>query len=383
MRKARPALGAALIVLASFLALSCNNAYGIFQSVQGERAQDGSKIFQKTAAYSAFLYKGNYYASTIRLNRRPVADGSSWSKLTIGGSGSYVLRSAVLVGSDTTGTVYALVGIDSSSVALYSSTDGDNWTTVAGLPASSVVAHAGSSYAVEQLFSANGQLYAVGHAYLPDSSNNVGTSWYDLYHYNGSGFDPVTNRTDLAKTLRGVAYDGANYWFASEDILYSGTVAAGVTDQTAPFTGLSSNLIWHITYTNGFLYVATQNGYLYQGPGSAARIDSDSRPLTDVVVPYAGLLLVGTDTKDITYPAIGYYEGNYPSLSEGSSNAIVSSTSSIYNTTVGSFPVHSFFYDTAAQNLFVCISPGASNSSFYGLYESHYDGSSWSGWSAQ
>jgi hypothetical protein len=383
MRKARPALGAALIILASFLALSCNNSYGIFQSVQAEKAQNGSTTFQETTAYTAFRLNTNYYAKTARLYRRDVSDGSPWSQVMIGGSNSYFLRSVVLAGS----TIYALVGDDSSSVALYSSLDGTNWTKITTLPTSSVVPHASSTYAFDALFAtSDGQLYIEGHAFIPNPSTSfAGTSYYDLYHYNGAGFDPVTNFYDLSTTIRGVVYDSSSYWFASENLLYSSTAvdnSSSPVPQIGNFTNLSTNLIWNIAYTGGNLYISTQNGYLYQGPGSGTALNT-SLLLSDVVSPYAGLILVGTDTKDINNAAVGYYEGTYPSLVLGSSSSIVSSTSSIYNTTVGSFPVHSFFWDGTSNNLFVCISPGSSNSSFYGLYMSHWNGSSWNGWSAQ
>jgi hypothetical protein len=379
MRKARPALGAALIILASILALSCNNNYGIFQSVQAEKAQDGSKIFQKTTAYTAFMLGTNYYASTARLVRRNVADGSSWSQVAIGGSSTYFLRSVVLAGP----TIYALVGADSSSIALYSSTDGDTWSQITPLPTTSVVAHASSTYAVDALFAANNELFVMGHTFIPAASSGVGASYYDLYHLNGSTFDQVSNFTDLTTTIRGVVGDGSHYWFAAEDRLYSGGTNPNGSDAAAMTV---SNTVWGISYTGspGHLYISTKEGNLYQD--NFATVDNVATiPLTAVVsVPNAAnFILVGTDTIDINSSAQGYYEGTFNGLQKGGDSSIVSSTSSIYNTTVSTFPVHSFFWDNANSNLFVCISPGPSNSSFYGLYMSHWNSSAWTGWSAQ
>jgi hypothetical protein len=376
MRTARHALGAATIALASFLALSCNNSYGIFADVQGQKAQDGSKVFQKTSAYTAFRLNSYYYASTARLYRRSVSD-TAWSQVNIGGSGSYYLRSVALAGP----TIYALVGDSSSNVALYSSPDdGSSWAQIA-LPSSSVVAHGGSTYAFDSLYSANNELFAVGHCFVASSGTAYGTSYYDLYHYN-AGFTAVANFTDInTKTIRGVVHDGAAYWFAAEDRLYSSADAANAGGASTP----TSKVIWSISYTGGNLYIGTKDGYLYQGAFSAVN-NLASVPLGTVVsVPGpAGFILVGTDTDDVNTVADGYYEGTFGSLKVGNKDAIVADTSSIYNTTVSSFPVHAFYWDPLENNLFVCISPGTSSASYYGLYMSHYNGgSSWSGWSAE
>jgi hypothetical protein len=92
---------------------------------------------------------------------------------------------------------------------------------------------------------------------------------------------------------------------------------------------------------------------------------------------------VGTEASDISTLAEGYYEGTFGSLLIGNDNSIVASSSSIYNSTVEGFPVHCFYYDSARQDLFICISPGTTSSSYYGLYKSHYNGSSWNGWEAE
>jgi hypothetical protein len=398
MRIARQVLGAATIVLASFLALSCNNAYGIFQEVQGEQKQNGSKVFQETTATNAFrLDNGTnkyYYASTVRLYRRLAAD-SSWSQVNVGGSSSYTLRSVVLMGTSSVGTIYALVGDKSSDMALYSSTDGDAWAKEP-LPPSPM---SSGTFYLDALFAADNHLYAEGHVFVPDTStgNGNGKSYYTLYYFSGAAFSPVNAAfTNILTTIRGVVSDkndgtGTSHWFAATDRLYEGASADGtgatqVTDVT--LSGLSTKTIWGISYTGGHLYVATKDGYLYQDSGTAKEVNSDSLPLTAVIsVPptIGSFILVGTDTVDVSAPAVGYYEGTFPSLDVDSSSPVVARTSSIYSTTVKGFPVHAFYYDGdgSSGNLFVCISPGVSSSNNYGLYESTWDGSAWSGWSAQ
>jgi hypothetical protein len=396
MRIARHALGAATIALASFLALSCNNAYGIFDDVQAQKAQNGTKVFQETTTTNAFKLGGYYYASTARLYRRSAATNDSpWAQVNVGGSGSYTLRGVVLVGS----TIFALTGNDTSEVALYSSSDGDAWSPISALPKAPVVLPTATNYtyAFDALFTANNELFAVDHLFVPNTSTSAdGTSNYDLYRYNGVAFVPVANFTNLGSTVRGVVYDGSSYWFASEGQLYSGSLADGsnAASRIDSFTDLSTRTIWGISYTGGHLYVATKNGYLYQDSGTAVEVNSSSVPLTTVIqVPSSvgDIILVGTDTADVNTPAVGYYEGTFgtDTLKVGSSNAYVAATSSIYNTTVSVFPVHAFYYDGNASsgNLFVCISPGASSTSNYGLYESQWNTAdhpnAWSGWSAQ
>jgi hypothetical protein len=375
MRTARYALGAATIALASFLVLSCNNSYGIFEDVQGQTKQNGSSFFQKTASINAFRLGAKYYASTSKLYARDVSS-STWSRVSIGGSNSYFLRSVVVVGS----TIYALVGEDSSNVALYSSPDGASWSAIANIPSGKVL---------DTLFSANGRLYAVSHTFVPDASTDTGTSYYDLYYFNGSVFSAVNGFTSLTATIRGVVSDktdgtGTNYWFASENQLYR----AASPDNTTGSTGLSipsSRTIWSLSYTGGYLYISTKEGDLYRGEFAEVE-DVASVPLTvviDVPAPSGSIILVGSDTDDVNTSADGYYEGTFGSLNDGSDNAIVAHSSSIYNSTVKNFPVHCFYYDPILSNLFICVSPGSSSKEYFGLYMSHWDGSSWDGWSAE
>jgi hypothetical protein len=373
MRRTRCALGAT-IALASFIALSCNNSYGIFEDIQGQTEQKGSDVFQKTASFTIFRLGSTYYASTARLYARNV-DSSTWTQVRIGGEKSYFLRSVVLVNA----TIYALVGDDSSSVALYSSTDGSSWSKISNLPTTGVL---------DTLYSANDNLFAISHNYDGTTSTDTGTSYYYLYHYNGSSFSMVKGFTNLTKTIRGVVSDktdgsAGKYWFASENMIYEDVNPDNSTG--TQIFGAPPHTIWYLSYTGGHLYVSMTNGNLYRD-GFASFNDVASTPLSVVLqVPSASgnILVVGTDTDD-SGAADGYYEGTFDgALNSGNDDSIVAHSSSIYNSTIDGFPVHCFYFDSILQNLFICTSPGSTSSSYYGLYKSHYNGSSWDGWEAE
>jgi hypothetical protein len=385
---------AAALVLC--LAISCDNSIGIFKTVQDEVAQKGNDLFVKTQVTNAFRLGSNYYASTATLNRRDVSSANAWSKVSINGISSYFLRGALLAGNSTSGTIYVLLdNNDSGAVEAYSSSDGSTWTKLNSSGLSNP----------DALYTANGQLFAQNHFI---SSATPATSSYTLYHYNATtpGFELVQNFAPATdKTIRGVAYDGTNYWFASEDKLGFDTTPNASSTATAPtdatgsgqlFAGLSGT-IWGISYSGGHLYLSTKEGSLYQDALASSQKVA-SIPLTVAIAglpaPSGPIMLVGTDATTDGYTATtasGYYEGSFGSLVVGSTNNIVSSTSADYTTTVSSFPVHAFFYDGDASSgtLFICVSPGTTSKSYYGLYASTWNKdptippNTWSGWKAE
>jgi hypothetical protein len=416
MRTSRRIACALSLALASLLFFSCNNSYGIFYSIQQERKQVGTKVFQKTTVNNAFRLGAYYYATTATLNRRTIDDGS-WSSVDIGGFSSYTLRSAVLAGS----TIYALIETgkaDPPTLSVYGSTDGSTWPTLISLPTCpSGLASDNDSFSLDALYAtSNGELYAEGHKYT-ETSSTYGYSNYYLFRYNGSSFVQVVGASSafspaIGMTLRGVVFDSANnkYWFASEDKLFSGTQADGsdAVNSVSAFSGLSltadateATTLWDISYagsgTTRALYVSNKAGTLFRyQSGTSSSQDVASVPITKVIeVPAASgatMLLAGTDAINTT-SAVGYYEGTFPALVIGSKTAIVALNSSIYSTTVSSFPVHAFYYDSTytetgtnyAGIVFICVSPGTSSTKYYGLYSSKWDPSSqtWSGWSAE
>jgi len=136
MRISRRASCAFSIALASFLALSCDNSKAIFASVQDEIKQEGTKVFQKTQVKNAFRLGSRYYAATQSLNARDVGT-KAWATVDIAGSSDYRLRSVVLTGNATAGTIYALIETGSTEtpdISVYSSGDGTAWTAITPLP---------------------------------------------------------------------------------------------------------------------------------------------------------------------------------------------------------------------------------------------------------
>jgi hypothetical protein len=391
MRTIRTVAFCATMLLVSMTSFSCNNGQGIFTEVQDEEEQSGDKLFQKTQVTNAFRLGYYYYASTATLNCRAVTE-SSWAKVKINGLSRYTLYSAVLAGG-TTPTIYVLLDNDGTREA-YSSSDGSTWSSIA-LP---------SGTTFDALYAtSSGEVYAENHYYDEDVSTK---STYTLYHYDSSAFVQVLADVTLNadETIRGVVYDSASalYWFASQSHLYSSSNAdlSSRTAQISNYTGLSSDTIWGISYANGYVYISTKSGELYQS-GTATGDDVASVPLTAVVaVPYSGgtELLVGTDAytkSSTTHTAVGYYEGSFGSFSLGKKGE-VTKKSAIWSTTVSDFPVHAFFYDstgvtttntdgstTTTYPVFICISPGTTSTSYYGLYSSNWDGSAWDGWDAE
>jgi len=396
MRTTRLARFALSMALASLLALSCNNSYGVFSSVQQEKKQKGTSVFQETPVYSAFKFNGSYYAATATLNARSIASSSGWSKVNIVSS-TYYLAGAVVAG----GKIYALIqtGTEPNMVtSVYYSTDGGSWTALPGtaLPAQAYSTSYISTF--DALFAtSDGELYAENHSYDPNKSdpNNPGASTYTLYHFNGTSFDLLSFASSSASSLafRGVVKDATNYWFNFNNEIFRGSLpdASNATDVTASFASpaLSGKTIWGLSLANGKAYITTYDGYIFQGSDFTGYQQS-SLPLTQVaqVPPIAsGILLVGTDYAISGSLAVGYYEGAYQSMVGGASGA-VDNNSAIYNTTVYNSPVHAFFYDPVADasgnnTLFICVSPSLLSTAFYGLYSSVWNGSSWSGWSAE
>jgi predicted small secreted protein len=385
MRRTRYAIGAT-IFLSTLLALSCNNSYGIFKDVQGQTKESGSDVFSKTSVSSILYFpsNSNYYAATAKLYTRNVT-ASSWSKVSVGGTSSYIVKSVVVAGT----SMYVLVGDASSNVALYSTTDGSAWTQIP-IPSWLNTSDSNSETYLDGLFSANGQLFVVSHYFYGFKSNpNSGSSTYTLYYYSGGSFTPVNDFQGLTVTIRGVVYNSATsqYWFAAEDRVYYSLDAINSSGST--WLGSPPHTVWAISYTNlsaSHVYISTYSGYLYCDTFSNGDSVSGDEPLTCVQeVPNGSgpILVVGTEASDISTLAEGYYEGTFGSLLIGNDNSIVASSSSIYNSTVEGFPVHCFYYDSARQDLFICISPGTTSSSYYGLYKSHYNGSSWNGWEAE
>jgi hypothetical protein len=386
MKILKRALGAGLVLATAILAQSCDNTKGIFYGVQQETKPSGQTIFLKTVVTHALRFGGKYYATTARLYARTVA-GTDWSMVAIPASTSSYVRA--IATDDGATTLYA-----ATDSGIFSSTNGTTWSAVAITPPT---LGANQSFAFDDLYSANGQVFAEGH--LIDTSGSTPTSEYNLYNVGATS--EVTGlgiANAITVPFVGVAFDGTNYWYATQGALFSGSAADATSNSAAaaaeasiitavtPGTNIYARLSSPGSLALTDLYLTTTTGFVFRDSSSTwtSSANLGALPLSDsVVVPSASgnLLLLGTNTSSSS-SATGYLEGPATGLSlTGGSLGAVTKNATIYAQTLGTLPVLKFFYDDSAspKTLFACVAPGNANKT-YGIYFSTYDGSAWSGW---
>jgi len=388
----------ASLAAAAFLASSCNNSYGVFYSIQEETEQSGSEYFKKATTTGAYkLGSGastTYFASGTKLYARGL-DDDDWSVESIGGTSNYRLLAAAGDGI----TLYASM-LDSDGDNRLYSYDGTSWSLIdtSAIPDGSWI---------DGLFTANNEIFAQAH----DKYENEDDEEDDLYslYYDNAGTlaacDASLQGLNYESSFVGVAYVDGLYWFATRGGinsdtscgLYSSGSPNGATSSiTADGPVSSGDLITSIAALGGDLYVGTydyddsEDPYLYYRESDS---DSWARDEVGSGGPPSALCYIASPAKMLVGEALvssstggGYYEGSsYGSLKSGEQDdkSYVARSESIYSTTIGDRAVNAFFWDDDNDTLFVCMSPGASSSSYYGLYSTVYDGSSWSGWEAE
>jgi hypothetical protein len=377
MKTITRAFGAVLVFAAALAQQGCDNSYGTFEEVQKERAQKGQEIFRKKAVSDIVFANGNYYASTAMLYTRAATAevGSEWTKVEVGGKSDYFVYGLGAIGTD----VYVSIATGNAFAGVYDLSGGG---PIAGAPSTG-----------EELFVANGRLFLTSHAV--DSSDPV-KSTYTLYYLNGASFAPVANFAPaIDKAIRGVAWDGTYYYFASEDLLVRASNPDG-SGLDAGFTGFAKTPRSASADANG-AYVGTTDGYLYRYRlGAEESVSVTSIPVTTAVeIPLgAGTwkLLVGTGTASTSEDSLGYFEANEVVTTALASTTFasgeagpVATSSSIYSTTVGDLAVNAVLYDgnLASGTLLIGLSSYTSTGIHFGLYASKWNGSSWSGWKAE
>jgi hypothetical protein len=374
MRTFMRAFGIALAFAVVLFQQSCDNSYGIFEEVQKEREQKGQDIFKKKSVTSIVVYGGNYYAATSSLYKRSTASGSDWSRVEVGGYSDYWIY-----------------GLAATSSGVYASTNHGVFelggTALSNVPSSN-----------EALFAANDVLFLSRHTV--DASNPV-KSTYELYYLDGlnafqhiAAFTPATD-----KSIRGVAYDGVDYYFASEDSLMQSAGPDGVgATPVAAFTKTPWSASTTFDGANYYAYIGTTDGTLYRyrnGNPESVSLPS-SLPLTSAVrVPLTAAswkVLIGTANISSSTDPKGYFEANevestaLASMTFGSGESgAVAGSSSVYSTTIKDLPVNAFLFNgtAASGTLFAGISSYTSTGIHYGLYSSEWTGSSWAGWKAE
>jgi hypothetical protein len=137
-------LASAILSIAALA--SCNNEFGIIDSIQTEKKQAGSNLFRNTTVTKVLAFKNAIYASSSRLYSRAAA-GGSWSVVSVGplSSSSYYSLSIAA----TTSNLYVAV-LDSAGLGKVYGFDGSSWTEI-GLPTGIL---SPDTFLVDALFSA-------------------------------------------------------------------------------------------------------------------------------------------------------------------------------------------------------------------------------------
>jgi len=371
---------ASILAAVALLASSCNNAYGVFSSIQKETKQEGSDCFKKAAVMDAYRIGSNYYARGLKLWTRAVGS-TSWSLVPIGGTTKYQR----LLASACDGTnLYVSILDSGGSNKVYVLSSG-TW--------SEITAASASGAWIDALYCANGLVFAQLHANVANDDDETDDT-YTLYYSTG-GTAALTTATGLstmgsADSFVGVAYGDSNYWCATRSALFQGATPAAISAYSA--TGGPGSTITSIAYFD-YLYVSTYDyseadyPYLYclNGTWSHKEIGSGG-PLAALGYVSTTKVLVGEGYDDNnTDTDGGYYEGTFSSFVTGEQDdtSYVTCSESIYSTTVGDKAVNAFFWDSANSTLFICLSPGTASSTYFGLYSTTLSGSAWSGWKAE
>lgn len=356
----------ALLILAS-----CNNDFGIMQSIQEEEKQAKDSVFYKTTVGGMAELGSNYYVQMNGIWTRPAAAGSSWSSLSGGGlPSSYSCAGLVEAG----GSLYAaLLG-----AGVYSSADGTSWTKL------SDPSFAGKN--IDAIWEANNVLFLQDHGAGADtSSTETADDIYTLNYLNAGVLTGTGVPAQTGKPFKGAAYDGSNYWAIAGSTLFSGALGSMAA---AAETGMPSGVtLSSILASASDLYVGRVDGSVYRRTGAntwnsaTVLADAEVTALFEISSPSTRLLvgLGGTEGE-------GYYElapDLSAKLSGGASGALLSD-STVYSTTLSNKPVNAFFLDdlgAGSFRLFACATSGGLAGS--GLYANEFNGSSWGGWASE
>jgi hypothetical protein len=409
---------AGAVLGAAFLAVSCNNALGVFASIQQEVPSSTTSTFRLASVMDFVADNNNYYARLVTLYARPnnAAAGKDWNVVKIPGFGAsktdYWCTGMAFVNN----TFYAALQRETNNTqkGIYYTngdpTNGATWTQIIGT----------SSLSVQDLYAVGTDVYALvqvatGPTYSP-------TYYYYVYYVSTSGVTqtaitgtPATTTTPISSIpTRGVDIGGTHY-FAAGTTVY--TISSG------PYTGIYGTISGEpgapgaqitalATDDEQNLFEGTSTGYVYRRTPTAtytnsaatASSNTGSTPYsgtygvyTLAVVPASGgrmVLLVGQQNY------YGYYESDVTSgltnsfhvgdSSSSGSSAIVT-TQTQYDTSLQYLPVFAFSYfpnESGGGTLFACASATASYAGYAGLWSDTYSATSsepngWSGWTSE
>lgn len=381
-RRSTAALALLAALAAALILAGCDNTYGVFHEIQTETKQVGTDIFLNATVKGLGEDAANYYAVMSKIYTR-AKSGDTWTVLPVNNLSSYYCAGFT---SDGASTIYVASADAASGTTLngiYSSTDqGANWNA---LDATGL----GSSI-VDNLFLANGTLFAAAHTETEVAST------YALYYWNGSAF-AATSLTGLNRPVTSVAYAQSNYWAIGSDAtdaddahvgrLYKGAAPSSLAVDAAASTPSGAEVIDNFTVNAaGNLLATTADGDLYTWDGSTwstAVVAADIKLGALAQVPKVP---AGTDyclivpKHDATY---GYYEYESAKRYGNASDAVFVPTSSNYTTAIYEKPVLAIHYSEAADTILIAMA--AQGTDGYALYSNTYSAtdSAWGGWTAE
>jgi hypothetical protein len=371
------------VLLTSLAVASCDNSFGVFSSIQTEKAQIGTTLYKNATVKALGEDLQNYYAVMSKVYWRSFA-GASWTLLSVNGTSDYY--AAGFASNAASGKIWVASANAAGTTynGTFASTDGGGtWTE---LPSTAI--GAGATVSVDGLFWVGDTLFALAH----DHS----AATYSLFYSDGSSaFAAVSGMAGMSFPVIGMAKTSSKYWALTQARAYSGTVNSTLTaDATANtptgtiLTSSTGSVLGGIavdaadsvlvTRSDGLLYTLASGAWT-----SATVLDSVKLGILAEVPTVKGgsdhRLLVAKHNS--TY---GYCEWNAATSTKTDGNgtsAVFSPTASGYTTTVYDKPVTAFHY--SPTNGTILIGLAAQGSDTYALYSNSYSGSAWSGWTAE
>ncbi len=184
-----------------------------------------------------------------------------------------------------------------------------------------------------------------------------------------------------------IVYDGSSsYWLISDSKVYKGTPGSIAADTTSSNPDYDDYLLGIASDGAGRIIVSRRDGYVYSYSSGAwsspITVKSSTKlgPLFFLALPASSPRILVGKASPSCY--MEYNESSSTRKENGSS--FISTSSSIYYTTMLSKEVQAFWQPTSDPNtLFVLLASGSTDS--YALYRNDYTTStgSWSGWDAE
>lgn len=359
-----------LLLFVLVLILSgCDNTFSVFKAISEEKKQTGADLFLNTEVRGMAYDSSNYYALLARVHYRPIAgSGTAWTLLSVDGSTDYFAAGLASSG----GTLY-VAKADRNNILddIYETSDsGATWKPMNARAA--IETALGSAPSIDWIKCINGTLFVAAH----DTSLN-----YSMFYYDGAAFvsTGIARITDAPKDI---VFDGTTYWLISISKVYAGALGSMTEDSTSGNPYLSSALLTGVaTDGTGRVLVARNDGKAFShtaGTWTSFVIKASTKLGPVFLLSQGGArILVG---KSATY---GYmeYDESASSIYDNGSKYLTASSSIYYSAMVSKTLIGFWQPDTNKNVLFALLAAGGSGS--YALYRNEFDGTDWSGWTAE